>query len=167
MRPSFSKLRPATPQPSCSGVQHASPQPSCSGIQHVTPPLANSSPLDVSIPAESDHNEISTDKTFTQLFPTPVIKTSSRGRRKALNSTAQVVVKSLFNKSTAKQEEKKKQLPRQQQKKKQESWFCFLCQRDEQLSMRLCCSCFRYVHEDCVGLTKDDKIDFVCPQCSE
>lgn len=47
-----------------------------------------------------------------------------------------------------------------------ESWFCFLCGEDVVKDMSLCNGCQRYVHEECVGLTKDDKNEkFVCPDC--
>lgn len=50
--------------------------------------------------------------------------------------------------------------------KSSESWFCFICNEDRQTDMRLCLACERYVHEECVGLTEDDKDAFKCPNCS-
>lgn len=47
------------------------------------------------------------------------------------------------------------------------SWYCFICKEDRVLDMRCCSLCHRYVHEECVGLTEDDKCVFVCPQCSD
>lgn len=48
-----------------------------------------------------------------------------------------------------------------------ESWFCFVCQTDEIMDMRLCVSCRRYVHEICVGLTKNDVEEFICHDCTK
>ncbi|XP_063241735.1 uncharacterized protein LOC134541920 [Bacillus rossius redtenbacheri] len=47
----------------------------------------------------------------------------------------------------------------------QESWYCFLCKEDRVIDMRGCSLCKRFVHEECVGLTKHDKQVFVCPTC--
>ncbi|KAJ0171515.1 hypothetical protein K1T71_013065 [Dendrolimus kikuchii] len=41
-------------------------------------------------------------------------------------------------------------------------WYCFVCQREQILSMRLCISCKRYVHETCVGLTNQDDEPYIC-----
>ncbi|CAH0723925.1 unnamed protein product, partial [Brenthis ino] len=47
-----------------------------------------------------------------------------------------------------------------------DSWFCFVCGADEKIDMRLCMICGKYVHEMCVGLSKEDKEEFICPLCS-
>lgn len=48
----------------------------------------------------------------------------------------------------------------------QESWFCYLCSEDRIADMRLCMKCLKYVHEECVGLTREDNISkFLCPEC--
>lgn len=48
----------------------------------------------------------------------------------------------------------------------QESWFCYLCSEDRISDMRLCMKCLKYVHEECVGLTREDNIPkFLCPEC--
>lgn len=49
-------------------------------------------------------------------------------------------------------------------KNKAESWYCFICQEDRILSMRLCPSCQKYMHEECMGLTSGDE-DANCPEC--
>lgn len=50
---------------------------------------------------------------------------------------------------------------------KAESWYCHLCKIDRQSDMRLCVVYQRYVHEECEGLTKADKIDvFICTHCN-
>ncbi|CAH1977464.1 unnamed protein product [Acanthoscelides obtectus] len=44
-------------------------------------------------------------------------------------------------------------------------WYCFVCQNEEVLDMRLCISCKRYAHEICVGLTNKDNENFICHEC--
>lgn len=44
-------------------------------------------------------------------------------------------------------------------------WYCPVCQMNEISDMRLCIVCQKYVHEDCVGLTKEIKDNFICPFC--
>ncbi|CAH1959724.1 unnamed protein product [Acanthoscelides obtectus] len=46
-----------------------------------------------------------------------------------------------------------------------DNWFCFICGEDKVMDMRLCAVCGKYVHEMCVGLSKDDKEQFICPNC--
>lgn len=46
------------------------------------------------------------------------------------------------------------------------SWFCNVCKEDRVADMRLCVQCSKYVHEECVGLTRQDKCPtFLCPEC--
>lgn len=45
-------------------------------------------------------------------------------------------------------------------------WYCFICQSEEIMTMRLCRLCRRYVHEICVGLTQDID-DFICHECDQ
>lgn len=47
-----------------------------------------------------------------------------------------------------------------------DSWYCAVCEEEYVADMRVCSNCGTWVHEECVGLTKDDKEDFFCPQCS-
>lgn len=47
-----------------------------------------------------------------------------------------------------------------------DSWYCFVCQSEEIMNMRLCRLCCRYVHETCVGLTEDID-DFICHECDQ
>lgn len=120
------------------------------------------------------------------LLITPEIKLATRKRKPAINSKAQEVTKDLFSASaqTTVKSKLKKHPPEQQEErdnisnKKQikkkiikkskttESWFCFLCKENRQADMRLCCVCYQYVHEECVGITKNDKGIFKCPKCS-
>lgn len=43
-----------------------------------------------------------------------------------------------------------------------QSWYCAACCEDYQADMRACKKCWVWVHEECVGLTKKDKEDFIC-----
>lgn len=45
----------------------------------------------------------------------------------------------------------------------QESWYCHACEENHKNDMRQCSKCFKWYHEECVGLTVDDSDDFVCP----
>lgn len=47
----------------------------------------------------------------------------------------------------------------------QESWMCGVCEEDFVADMRACRSCGTWIHEECVGLTKDDTDEFVCGEC--
>ncbi len=49
--------------------------------------------------------------------------------------------------------------------KKTESWYCAVCCVDAVKEMRLYAICGLYVHEECVGLTKEDTDLFVFPKC--
>lgn len=114
------------------------------------------------------------DCSFTNLgyFITPEIKISIN-RRPAINSRAQEVTKDLFSKESITKKCKNDKLKGQSgkkgkavsEKKTPECWFCFLCREDRQVDMRLCSVCYRYVHEECVGLTKEDKTILICPDC--
>lgn len=46
-----------------------------------------------------------------------------------------------------------------------EKWFCHGCKLEREEDMRRCRKCFKWYHEECVGLTKDDDEDFICPNC--
>lgn len=48
-----------------------------------------------------------------------------------------------------------------------DSWFCTVCNTEEQLSMTMCVQCCKWVHNECVGLDSDVEEDepFVCPDC--
>lgn len=52
-------------------------------------------------------------------------------------------------------------------KESQECWYCPACNEDRVADMRPCTECVKYYHEECVGLTKNDKDIFVCPNCCE
>lgn len=110
---------------------------------------------------ESEDGEIS----FTEMLETPYkdpVKTTNR--RKAINSKALVVKKAVFKEKivTKKTTSKNKTVKSKQNK---EAWYCKLCREDVQKDMRLCSMCAVYVHEECVGLTKSDKLVFICPDC--
>lgn len=117
------------------------------------------------------------DTSFTELLPTPKIKTSANPRRKAINSSAVIVTKDLFgpkmkcNPSPMPKERSiKTKRPGGSENGKsrvqKESWYCFVCNTDTVLDMRRWAACGNYVHEECVDLTKDDTQSFLCPRCS-
>lgn len=96
-------------------------------------------------------------KTSKCRLSNPENKTSCITRNKAINSTAQVVMRDLFSPCD------KHIIPKIKQKKW--SWYGFICKENRILNMRLCAICNHYVHEECVGLTKVDKGAFVCYEC--
>lgn len=117
---------------------------------------------------------------FAEILPTPKKKRkTTRVIKPAINSRGVVLNKCFFegNKNvtkTAKSNTKKsgnmaqdkgKAVPKLSASKKTESWFCGICCEDVVKDMRLCGVCGIYVHEECVGLTKDDKDLFICPKC--
>ena len=47
-------------------------------------------------------------------------------------------------------------LLRRQREKKIEGWYCAVCWEDVVKDKRRCALCGLYVHEECVGITKED-----------
>ncbi|CAB3255641.1 unnamed protein product [Arctia plantaginis] len=45
-------------------------------------------------------------------------------------------------------------------------WYCHGCKVDRLDDMRQCQKCQKWYHEVCVGLTKDDEEQFICPECN-
>lgn len=135
----------------------------------------------------TETTSVNLDVSFTEsgFFTTPDFKVSVKKRRPAINSRAQKVTKILFsgaeksvtptnkrkNKETKKDlidEKNQESIPKGKKKKceKRESWYCYVCDEDRIADMRRCSVCLSYIHEDCVGLSKEDKEVFVCPKCN-
>lgn len=135
---------------------------------------------------ERTTKNLNTSFTECGFFVTPELKVSVKKRRPAINSKAQEVTRKLFcethsntmqnnkeNKRVMTKEDyrgKKKEENVHQAKKKvsekKESWFCLICNEDRIADMRICNMCGIYVHEECVGLSKQDKETFFCPKCT-
>lgn len=49
---------------------------------------------------------------------------------------------------------------------KKHGWYCHGCKVDRLADMRQCKQCQMWYHEDCVGLTKEDEEQFICPECN-
>lgn len=47
-----------------------------------------------------------------------------------------------------------------------EVWYCQACKMERIADMRQCKQCRIWYHEECVGLTKEDVEQFVCPDCN-
>nr|CAI5855461.1 unnamed protein product [Callosobruchus analis] len=107
--------------------------------------------------SSSEGEEISFNESFREILPTPVIEEKKViPRKKSLNYRAQNVTKALFDEQVKKKNETVV-----------EAWYCHLCDEDQVRDMILCSMCSRYVHEECVGLTKMDREPiFICPSCS-
>lgn len=142
-------------------------------IQTATPSLAPQTPS--SSGTRSTHS-------FSEILKTPEVRKTRMVRKKALNYRGQKISRELFKEAESKQQNKKKsnQLSNKSKtvdlnkpgisgtKKSKESWFCFICKKDRVLDMILCDFCFRYVHEKCVGITKDNRIErYECPECAD
>lgn len=141
---------------------------------------------------DKPENQTGQSQTFHDILQTPKAseKKMFKPRKKAINYRAQKVLVSLFaQEKNIKVEPKEKVKEKKIVSKKvktltkirneqpstsgissylknvqKESWYCHLCKTDRVSDMRLCNQCSRYVHEECEGLTKHDKIQFF--QCS-
>ncbi|KAK9886274.1 hypothetical protein WA026_015785 [Henosepilachna vigintioctopunctata] len=71
-----------------------------------------------------------------------------------------------INKSASVKSKVSKQEGKGHSKKSKNGWYCYVCEEDRIADMRLCFLCLTYVHEECVGLTKEDTDKFVCSRCS-
>lgn len=122
---------------------------------------------------KNNEDEEDLNVTFTEMLETPYKDTTKRIQRKAINSRAVVVKKAVFSKDNASTQKRTTNANRNvvkikkvnQQTKTKESWYCSACKEDVLKDMRLCSVCLTYFHEECVGLTKDDKTLFICPNC--
>lgn len=126
---------------------------------------------------------------FQELLPTPnYAVTKNKPRRKAINYKGQRVTKDLFkeqetlkeNKLTKKRKPKESKKTKNEKKKRskgdkrkrsnlsvEESWFCPACNENRVSDMRQCVKCRIWYHEECLGLTKNDKDFFYCQNCDE
>lgn len=123
---------------------------------------------------EEENKVVDLEGTFKDLLPTPEIELKKiTPRKKSLNYRGQQVTKNLFAKNKDPEKESQEEISKNKMKKKSikkvdEKWYCHLCNEDRIIDMRLCNMCMRYVHEECVGLTRKDKMDsFICPTCSD
>ena len=131
-------------------------------------------------PSTPSRSSISTGS-FHEFLKTPRISKPKTTRRKSLNYQSQHVTRSLFNETTngnanmerrqAKSKGKGKKgkdggkaVPTKG-KENDSSWYCPVCEENRMIDMRACSICSVYVHEECVGLTKDDKEAFICFKC--
>nr|CAH7760031.1 unnamed protein product [Callosobruchus chinensis] len=123
-----------------------------------------------------DSRRLNNSFTTSGLLITPEMKIPITKRKPALNSNAQKVTKDLFaqsNKPKTNQKQASSSTVKHSKAQnvenclgKTESWFCYLCSTSRQEDMRLCIVCNRYVHEACVGLTKEGRDIFICPCCT-
>lgn len=113
---------------------------------------------------------------FTDMLETPakIEKKKCANRKKAINSRAVVVKRDVFSTTSNDQKTQidkgKKRTPSRPLVKNKKAgdvaeWFCKICRKAEIKDMRMCSICSKYVHEECVGLTKFDKELFTCPDC--
>ncbi|XP_072931645.1 uncharacterized protein [Epargyreus clarus] len=92
----------------------------------------------------------------------------SNKRRKEQNKKEGTELKKV-TKETRQNEHKKltKATKRKEPKiPKKHDWYCHGCKVDRLADMRQCKQCQMWYHEDCVGLTKEDEEQFICPECN-
>lgn len=121
-------------------------------------------------------------------MPTPnyaIIK--NKPRRKAINYRGQRITRDLFKKreelkenemimvkkskkANQKTKDRKNKSGKDSSKAKkskimESEWFCHACKEGRVLDMRQCIQCFKWYHEECVGLSTEDKDIFYCCNC--
>lgn len=166
--PSNIRKRPRTPSSSSNDD---------SSEEQNTPAFLDTSDSEDDIPLKELLN-----KSITEMLETPdkIVKSATNVRQKAINSRALVVKKAVFSNeiatskvtSTPKVKSAPKATTSKATSKKtntkkvdEQDWYCAVCQMNEVSDMRLCVVCRKYVHENCVGLTKEMKDIFICPLC--
>lgn len=129
-----------------------------------------------------------TKSPFQELMPTPnyaVIK--DKPRRKAINYRGQRITRDLFKKreelkenemikvkkskkANQKTKDRKNKSGKDSSKAKkskiiESEWFCHACKEGRVSDMRQCVQCCKWYHEECVGLSTEDKDIFYCCDC--
>ena len=191
--PEHSGTQSANTAPSSSGPEkHSSPQPGTSGEADRMCNLRKEvdSVESATIHSENETDDPDTTKTsFSDLLPSPKLKIRHTSRNISINSKGIVLKKSLFQKGDSEDKApgstvgstrsavQKSRLSKRARaradetpaksrlKNKKESWYCSVCNEDAVKDMRMCIRCTQYVHEECVGLTEQDKGPFNCPKC--
>lgn len=125
------------------------------------------------------------ENSFSKILVTPDMKPPERKnvRKKALNYKAQEVTKDIFcsrpkekptpDCSVSKGSKKPTGEPQPScsysaaPSSSKESWFCVICDEDRIADMRQCKGCQSWMHEECLGLSKDDLEDVTCLNCSD
>ncbi|CAH1364933.1 unnamed protein product [Tenebrio molitor] len=171
-----SKLRTTSPQPGPSGLStfkhtraHVLSTDEVDSVEAAL--IGDDEDDDTNANLSEDEEEDAGSQSFQDLLPTPIKKTRKvTNRRKAINSRAVVLKRTLFDKKETVDEAPKSKCSKTAKGKskkiqKNESWFCHVCKEDAVKDMRICSACKFYVHEECVGLTKEDNELFICPDC--
>ncbi|XP_063219165.1 tigger transposable element-derived protein 1-like [Bacillus rossius redtenbacheri] len=159
------------------GSRHSTSSSSDSDITGDLAQPSSSSDYSDSLHIPESTANLSRRGSIGEMLPTPKKKRkTTRVMKPAINNRGVVLNKSLFedNKDVKLDSSKNsgnskkyntKSVRQITASKKSESWYCAICCNDEVKDMRLCGVCEIYVHEECVGLTKDDKEFFICPKC--
>lgn len=106
----------------------------------------------------TDHLKITKNKNKSKV----IIKntTNKKPNKNERPSKKEKVVKNITKKNRQTDVEKKKV------NSIDSSWYCHGCKLDTVADMRQCKECLKWYHEDCVGLTKEDRELFMCPDCN-
>jgi len=54
---------------------------------------------------------------------------------------------------------------KQKKAKTNEVWFCCVCKMEKKRDMRQCMTCSAWMHDECIGVTKKDKMAYPCKDC--
>ncbi|KAK4887398.1 hypothetical protein RN001_003669 [Aquatica leii] len=120
-----------------------------------------------SIENSDNETEQNQNVSFSEMLETPDMtrKATTKNRKPAINSRAQVVTKNIFENSGSKEkssskmgnkkiDQKKTCQPQPTKKgKSKESWYCKACKQDRVADMHLCSICECYLHDDCMPLS--------------
>lgn len=164
-------------EPCCSYSMPDVPEVSCKSHEQ-TVTVTNEE--DDSTANQPCHMDDKTNVSFNLLLKTPKKEKKQRAlRRKALNYKGNVLSKELFTEPEKTQVTQDDQLNSQPKKKarakvskivvgetiEDSAWYCGLCETGKVVDMRSCPSCHSWFHDECIGMTRDDKDAFYCPDC--
>lgn len=111
------------------------------------------------------------DNSFSEQLISPDMQSvKTTARKKALNYRAQEVKRDIFKNYSSKKVKttstrKSPKFPTTSKAAAEEVWMCSVCDKNYVADMRSCASCKTWAHEECVGLTENDREEFICPQC--
>ncbi|KAK4882642.1 hypothetical protein RN001_005961 [Aquatica leii] len=168
--PNVQKNREKTPSPQPGPSKGVTKRRVCAPRRYINNNYSDSSSSDSSVSDESsiensdNETEQNQNVSFSEMLETPDMtrKATTKNRKPAINSRAQVVTKNIFENS-----EKTCQPQPTKKGKSKESWYCKACKQDRVADMHLCSICECYLHDECVDLTKEDKEErYICPYCS-
>ncbi|KAK4882273.1 hypothetical protein RN001_005592 [Aquatica leii] len=169
--PNVQKNREKTPSPQPGPSKGVTKRRVCAPRRYINNNYSDSSSSDSSVSDESsiensdNETEQNQNVSFSEMLETPDMtrKATTKNRKPAINSRAQVVTKNIFENSGSKEkssskmgnkkiDQKKTCQPQPTKKgKSKESWYCKACKQDRVADMHLCSICECYLHDECVA----------------